>query len=243
MIRLKFVKDDLTAFLQPLRKISNLVTINCTGNKIWALLSSDDDTMIGYTEKICSEGTELVDCKINICDINKLLHLISLTIGKFIDLQVIDNYLQYSSGSVQFKLYMFDDLHIKTPTVSVEKIVNFSYDTYFSVDKQKFAEASKMAVYSSDVDKVYISTEDKAGVYFNFTDKARHNTDSIKILVSDKVGGTYMDKAAPINISNLLKLANSNNCTIKIKHSPCIVMFDNSADDHKLLYIITSLIQ
>ena len=73
------------------------------------------------------------------------------------------------------------------------------------------------------------------------TDRARHNTDNFTLTLQP---AKFDLKPTPVNFDNIRLLTNiSNNFAVKINTQFGVVVFDNSLNNIKLKYIISSLTQ
>ena len=73
------------------------------------------------------------------------------------------------------------------------------------------------------------------------TDRARHNTDNFTLTLQQ---ANFELKPTPINFDNIRLLTNiSNSFAVKINTQFGVVVFDNSLNNIKLKYIISSLTQ
>lgn len=229
--RNEFLQD----FLKPLQKISNQVTLSLRENKIEAIVSSEDNTLIAFFEFSCVN-----ELTANVClpSVSKLITALELIDNDNIELVLNQNSLEHKA-TPKFKYHLFDENYSKTSKLNSDKIKKFTYDVTFSLTKAVLQQLIKASQFAADTNKLYLVVDNKT-VYGELTDKTKE-CDSIQIPITNEITGTALHKEFPINFENIRSLSvKHDNIIVGINTAQSIISFDISKAQDKMLYIVTA---
>ena len=177
---------------------------------------------------------------INIPDLKKLSRVIDTIPSNDIEFKVNSNNLEYKGNGIKFKYHLFEEGFLSKPNLNLDKINSFEFDIKFSIDKNILNQIFKGSTFASETNKIYFYTEN-GQLMAELTDRARHNTDNFTLTLQQ---ANFELKPTPINFDNIRLLTNiSNSFAVKINTQFGVVVFDNSLNNIKLKYIISSLTQ
>ena len=115
-------------------------------------------------------------------------------------------------------------------------------NTSFILKNDQIKELIKGSVFSSDSNKIYVST-DSEGVYAELTDKTRNNIDTITLRISDSYDGDSIDSLPfSFEIFRLMEISNKD-ILVKINVKLGLVIFEILDNYNKMLYVMSSLIK
>lgn len=233
-----FVKN----FLLPISKISDSSILELKEETLSCKVCTPDNSVIFFTqypiESVIEENT-LLNCP----DIKKLTRAID-AIGKTeeINFEVENNNLSYKDKSIRFKYHLLEDGIIKQPKLNLQKLDETQFNTSFILKNDQIKELIKGSVFSSDSNKIYIST-DSEGVYAELTDKTRNNIDTITLRISDSYDGESVDSLPfSFEIFRLMEISNKD-ILVKINVKLGLVIFEILDNYNKMLYVMSSLIK
>lgn len=232
-----FVKN----FLSPISKISDSAIFEIK-DKHFSCLSCTADNSVIYHSKypvdIESEDNDVL----NLPDIKKMIRAIDAISSDDIDFTLENNNLTYKDKSIRFTYHLLEDGIIKKPRLNLQKLEDTEFETTFSLKGEQIRDLMKGAVFSSDSNKVYISSNED-GVYAELTDKTRKNIDTITLRLTDEFQGENIS-SLPINFE-VFRLIESGNkdLNVKINSKLGIVIFEVSNNYNKTLYIVSSLVK
>jgi len=230
-------RDEFLRFLDALSKINESCILRIKKDGISSLVSSTDSTLIlhaQYETECDFEDT------INIPDIKKLARVIDTINSKELEFDINSNNIEYKGNGVKFKYHLFDEGFLTEPNINLDKINAFDYDVSFSLSKQILTQIFKGSTFASNTNKIYFYTEND-NLMAELTDRARHNTDNFTLSI-DKAD--FELAPTPINFDNIRLLTNiSNTFDVNINTQYGVAIFNNSVNNIKLKYVLSSLTQ
>ena len=230
-------RDEFLKYLDSLSKINESAILTIKKDKIESLVASPDNTLILYSE--FNSKSDFED-SINIPDLKNLSRVIDTIPSSDIEFKVNSNNLEYKGNGIKFKYHLFEEGFLTKPNLNLDKINSFEFDIKFSLDKTLLNQIFKGSTFASETNKIYFYTED-GQLMAELTDRARHNTDNFTLTLQP---AKFDLKPTPVNFDNIRLLTNiSNNFAVKINTQFGVVVFDNSLNNIKLKYIISSLTQ
>lgn len=234
---LKLSRPEFIKFIDSFSKINDSFIAEVKEDSISVITSSSDNTLISYGDYKCQST---YSTNLNIPDCKKLVRVLDTINSDVIDLKINTNNLEYSSNSVKFKYHLFEDGFLQKPSLSLEKIKNFTFDITFSLTKQQLASIIKGSTFATETNKLYLYTEEDK-LIAELTDKARHNSDSYTMAL-----GTVDFKLQPVSLNfdnvRLLTLLNDV-ITVNINTKYGVIIIVTSNDTTKISYLISSLTQ
>lgn len=242
-MKITFNKNSfLNNLLTPVSKISDnlLLEFQQTKDSAWeakTLVSSSDNQTILMAKMDC-----LVDSPLQciIPDCKTFLRLFSGIEEDKITLEVDVNVIKYAHGAFSFKYHLLDESYIVSKkSISESKLNALTYDTEFTITRQKFAEIIKYNSIIPDAEKLYFVTKDST-VLFKISDEVKCNMNEIISSASDSFEGSPLTGSFPLNIKNIL-LFNFNSEEIKIKINQSLKVFRFDAPN--LSYIVSGLVK
>lgn len=242
-MKITFDKNSfLNNLLSPVSKLSdNLVLeFHNSPNKDWeakTIVSSSDNQTILMGKMSCTV-TEPLQCVIPDC--KTFLRLFSGIEEDQITLELDTNTIKYCNGPFSFKYHLLDESYIfNKKSISESKLNALTYDTEFTITKQKFSEIIKYNSIIPDAEKLYFVTKDSK-VLFKISDESKCNMNEIVSLASPSFIGDPLQGSFPLNIKNILLFTfNNEEINIKINQSLKIFRFDTS----HLSYIVSGLVK
>jgi len=230
-------RDEFLKYLDSLSKINESAILTIKKDKIESLVASPDNTLILYSEY--SSKSDFED-SINIPDLKKLARVIDTIPTNDIKFKVNSNNLEYKGNGIKFKYHLFEEGFLTKPNLNLDKINSFEFDIKFNLDKNLLNQIFKGSTFASETNKIYFYTENDQ-LMAELTDRARHNTDNFALTLQP---AKFELKPTPVNFDNIRLLTNvSDSFAVKINTQFGVVVFDNSLNNIKLKYIISSLTQ
>jgi hypothetical protein len=230
-------RDEFLKYLDSLSKINESAILTIKKDKIESLVASPDNTLILYSEY--SSKSDFED-SINIPDLKKLSRVIDTIPTSDIKFKVNSNNLEYKGNGIKFKYHLFEEGFLTKPNLNLDKINSFEFDIKFNLDKNILNQIFKGSTFASETNKIYFYTEN-GQLMTELTDRARHNTDNFALTLQP---AKFELKPTPVNFDNIRLLTNvSESFAVKINTQFGVVVFDNSLNNIKLKYIISSLTQ
>jgi hypothetical protein len=234
---LKLSRPEFIKFIDSFSKINDSFIAEVKEDSISVITSSSDNTLISYGDYKCKST---YSTNLNIPDCKKLVRVLDTINSDVIDLKINTNNLEYTSNSVKFKYHLFEDGFLQKPSLSLEKIKNFTFDITFSLTKQQLSSIIKGSTFATETNKLYLYTEEDK-LIAELTDKARHNSDSYTMAL-----GTVDFKLQPVSLNfdnvRLLTLLNDV-ITVNINTKYGVIIIVTSNDTTKISYLISSLTQ
>jgi len=234
-----FVND----FIGGLAKITDTGIIKLQDKKFSCLTATGDNTIIISSSFTLPDIDSDANITLNIPDLKKLHKLLSLLDSSNFTLKVDPNSISYTSDDIKFKMHLYDDGIISSPSVNVDKINSIPFSNSFTVSIDNIKSLAKSSFLLPDIQKTYFTFKD-GKVYGEITDKAQHNTDSFTRLLCDKIEGEEINKSLPVNIEvlRLLTSIQNDNITVKFSSQYGILTFDVHSDNLFMNYIVSGLI-
>lgn len=250
-MQIEINKDTFTGqFLSPISKIvgdddaNKGCVIDVTSDKITSLCNTKDGQIILYSNITMDTG--LVDnetAHLNVYDIRKFIKLLDCIPDETVKLQINSNHLAYKSPQINFKFHLMDDGVIRKSIVNIDKIEKLTFDSEFTLSKNKLDEIMKISSFTEDSNKLYMSC-DGTEVKGELTDKTKPNIDMVNIQLSSGFVGNGFNNL-PISLDVLRKLSGLKftDLNIKVNTQTKVLMMELSNNDCKLKYIATALVK
>jgi hypothetical protein len=242
-VKLTLDKDlFLHSFLNPVSKLCDQCIIGINAQNIYTLVNHQANDIILYAKlNYSSQITE--EIKLNIDDIKKLSNILDQINKNIIDLTINTNNIKYESKEFKFKLHVLEDGIIPKPTISIEKIENFGFDTSFLLTFDKLQAILKGSAFAKNSNKLYFFTKDNE-VYTELTDSAYQNIDSVILNIGDKYDGQEIKTPIPINLDVMRNFLNLKmDVLVKINLQYKVLIFEFIQDNVMLKYIVSSLVK
>jgi len=240
---LKIKNKDLfvKGFLSPISKISDSAVVEIIDNQFSCLVCTADNSVIyhsKYPVEIDSDENNIL----NFPDIKKMIRAIDAIADDDIVFTLENNNLSYKDKSLRFTYHLLEDGIVKKPKLNLQKLSETQFETSFTLKSDQIKDLVKGSVFSSDSNKVYISSNED-GVYAELTDKTRKNIDTITLRLTDTFEGDNVS-SLPINF-DIFRLMESGNkeLNVKINSKLGIVIFEVTNNYNKTLYIVSSLVK
>jgi hypothetical protein len=226
---------EFSSFLKSLLKINDSAIIVVGDNQMTSLVGTPDNVTVAYGILPCIATFKGF---LNISSISKLLKALDQINEESYNLNVSNNNIEYKSPSLRFKYHLLENGIISQPAINIKKVLEFAFNVNFKVDADKLVSIAKFSSFSSDSNKIYISS-DGFKVFAELTDKARDNVDSFEFEFSECA--TPFD-AVSLNVDFFRSLSFSNNSVIDIGMNTQmgVVSIDINNPTYKLKYITTS---
>ena len=234
-------KDDLlNGFLTPISKVADSAVLNVTTGKINALIATNDNTVIvnaNYSDENITANKTL-----NIPDIKKLCRIIQCIESSEFDLDISSNNISYNSESVRFKYHLYDDNIISVPKLNLAKIDKLDFDSAFTLSQASIISLIKGSTIATETNKIYISTKGNE-LFGELTDKARANTDSYGLRISDNFNGTQISKPIPLNfeIFRIISSMKFNSISGRLVSQMGVFTFDATSGCTETRFIVSAL--
>jgi len=148
------------------------------------------------------------------------------------------------AGDLKFKYHLLEDGILKVPSINIQKIKDLKFDTTFYLQKDNILQLLKASTFTTDTDKLYISTDDTK-VYGELTDKQQGNVDSFKQPISMSYDGLSIPTPISINFELIrvigsLRLNRECKTVVHINNENKVFIFDITCGDNKLQYITSA---
>ena len=225
------------SILIPASKLSDNLSLRVKESRIATLVTSGDNSVILQSSIPCDYDNEtpciIPDCK-------SFLRLFSGIGEESATLHVEENLISHKSKNFSFKYHLLDENYFGTKkTISEDKLDQLTFDTEFSVTKQKFSEILKYNSIIPDAEKLYFVTEGTK-VFAKLGDEQKSNTNEIVTEVNEGFEGKELLCSIPINIQNILLFSfSSDEITVKINHQLKVFKFESPS----LSYIVSGLVK
>ena len=236
----------VSKFLTPITKLSESACITIHRDKITSLTTNSDNSLILHLSHkqdnpSLSENDKIV---LNVPNISRFVNLFSCITDDSTELDYADNCVVCRSGDLKFRYHLLEDGILKVPTVNIQKIKELNFDTTFYLQKDNILQLLKASTFTTDTDKLYISTNDTK-VYGELTDKQQANVDSFQQPIAMSYSGTDISTPMSINFELIrvigsLRLNRDCKTVIHINNENSVFLFDITCGDNKLQYITSA---
>ena len=230
-------RPEFIKFIDSFSKINDSFIAEIKEDNISVITASPDNTLISYGSYKCSSN---YNTNLNIPDCKKLVRVLDTINSDAIELKINTNNIEYAGNNVKFKYHLFEDGFLNKPSLSLDKIKNFTFDVSFNITKQQLSAITKGSTFATETNKLYLYTEE-GKLIAELTDKARHNSDSYTMAL-----GEVEFKLAPVavnfdNIRLLTLLDDTVSVNINTKFGVVIIETKNNTTN--ISYLISSLTQ
>mgnify|MGYP003670732263 CR=1 FL=1 len=243
LISIQNRESFISKFLTPITKLSESACISVHPDKITSLTTNSDNSLILHvTHTQPSTVTDKVI--LNVPNISRFVNLFSCITSDESDLDFNENCVVCKAGDLKFKYHLLEDGILKVPSINIQKIKDLKFDTTFYLQKDNILQLLKASTFTTDTDKLYISTDDTK-VYGELTDKQQANVDSFKQPISMSYDGLSIPTPISINFELIrvigsLRLNRECKTVVHINNENKVFIFDITCGDNKLQYITSA---
>lgn len=227
-------------FLQPISKVSDSCCAVIESNKISAVVSSPDNSIIlnvKYTLDLESVSNETL----NIPDIKKLIRALDAIDEESISLKVDKNNISYKNNNISFKYHLLENGVINRPKINVEKINSVKIDTKFALTEKALSDIIKASTFSIESNKAYFYTNE-GKVFVELTDRARPNMDSFSTEASQEYTGSEIKSIClSLEVIRIISTNKVKQINCKINSELGIVIFEYGNNILNTQFIVSSL--
>ena len=239
------IKDKISFnkfFLTPISRISESAVLVADSSKLKCLSCTSDNSIIFYIENDIESDIE-EEIRLNCSDIKKLIKALDNIDSREVEFTIDGNNISYKDSKIRFKYHLLEDDIIKVPKINLSKLDDTAIYTNFSLGEDTIKELIKASVFSSDSNKLYLSSNEE-GVYGELTDKTRNNIDTITIKIAESYEGESI-KEIPLNfeIFRIICSSSFDEIKVKINNKIGLVIFELESNYNKMKYIMSSLIK
>ena len=234
--------DFIGKFLVPVSRIGNSAIFKLTQKGVSCLLAAADNTVILYAKYDQDMDIE-EEVSVNLPDLSRLTKILQCIDNDSIELSLQDNNIKYSSPSMRFTYHLLEDGIITSPSISVDKIKQITYDTSFTVPFSSLINLIKGSAFTVNINKLYISTKDDS-VYADIDDKQSYNVDNLSLKLCDSYTGVPIDTPLPISFETIRTLAGArcDNIDVLVNKELNVMMFKINIDNIAMTYIVSGLV-
>lgn len=234
-----FVHD----FIGGLARIADTGILKLKNKKFTCLTATGDNTIIVSSSYTLTNISDEVDITLNVPDFKKLHKLLSLLNFNNFIIGIHPNSISYTSDDIKFKMHLYDEGVLSSPSVNIEKINSIPFSNNFIITIDNIKNLAKSSFLLPDIQKIYFTFKD-GKVYGEITDKAQHNIDSYTKLLCDRVEGEPANRSLPVNIEvlRLLTSIKEDRAAVKFSSEFGILTFDVHSDKLLTKYIVSGLI-
>lgn len=237
-------KDNLiTKFLNPISNIGLLSVLTIDSGTITSLNKTPDNTIVLFAQMPYS-GEVSTKINLNVPDVKKLTKILETVDGNSIEFTINNNNLEYKSAHTKFKYHLLEDGIITIPSINLDKVNKFEWDTEFVITFDKFNTLHKSATFITDSNKIYFYTEN-GQIHAELNDHTRSNIDCYSTVIAEEYKGNAIDTPIPLSfdVFRMLYVLKNTNINVKVNTSKGVAIFDILGDGYKLQYITTALVK
>lgn len=237
-------KENLiNKFLNPISNISDLSVLTIDSNKITSLNKTADNNVVLFAQ-IPYTGDSNTKIDLNVPNIKKLIKILETIDGSNIEFTVNNNNLEYKSSHTKFKYHLLENGIITIPSINLNKVNSFEWDTEFVITYDKFTLLHKSATFITDSNKIYFYTEN-GQIHAELNDHTRSNIDCYSTIIAEGYKGKPIDIPIPLSfdVFRMLYVIKNTEIAVKVNSNKGVAIFDISGDGYKLQYITTALVK
>lgn len=238
-MKLTLNKNEFVNYLlNPVSKLADNLLLDFVENtKAKTIVSSADNSVILLGEIPCKTDNP-VKCVIPDC--KTFLRLFAGVEKNDVTLQVDSNAISYKDSSFSFKYHLLDESYIvNKKALNEEKLNQLSFDTHFTIGRQKLSEIIKFNSIVPDAEKLYFLTE-KQKIVAKLGDDQKANTNEIVTDVCEKFDGVSLSEPLPINIQNILLFSFiDEEVNVSINQTLKVFKFESA----RIKYIVSGLVK
>lgn len=230
----------LNNFLVPLSKVTDGTVLSVQNGVISSLIATNDNTVI-VNAKYTDESIQATKT-LNIPDIKKFCRILQCIDSNTFQLELNANSISYASNSVRFKYHLYDDNIIPVPKLDLAKIDKLEFDGNFTLSYNSIISLIKGSTIATDTNKIYL-TVSGSELFGELTDKARANTDSYGLMISDTYDGVQFSSAIPLNfeIFRIISSMKFNNIKGKLVSKMGVFTLDTTLGAADIRFIVSAL--
>ena len=180
--------------------------------------------------------------RLNIPDVKKFCRIIQCIDEKTFDLNISANNISYESNTVRFKYHLYDDNLIVIPKLNLAKLDKLDFDGEFTIAHSSVIALIKGSTIATDTNKIYLTIKDD-NLFGELTDRARANTDSYGLKLSDTYKGNKFGNAIPLNfeIFRIISSMKFNNINGRLVSSMGVITFGMQLGKANIRFILSAL--
>jgi len=237
-------KENLiNKFLNPISNISDLSVLTIDSNKITSLNKTADNNVVLFAE-IPYSGDSNTKIDLNIPNVKKLIKILETIDGSNVEFTINNNNLEYKSSHTKFKYHLLENGIITIPSINLNKVNSFEWDTEFIITYDKFTQLHKSSTFITDSNKIYFYAEN-GQIHDELNDHTRSNIDCYSTIIAEGYKGKPIDTPIPLSfdVFRMLYVVKNAEIAVKINSTKGVAIFDISGDGYKLQYITTALVK
>jgi len=237
-------KENLiNKFLNPISNISDLSVLTIDSNKITSLNKTADNNVVLFAE-IPYSGDSNTKIDLNIPNVKKLIKILETIDGSNVEFTINNNNLEYKSSHTKFKYHLLENGIITIPSINLNKVNSFEWDTEFIITYDKFTQLHKSSTFITDSNKIYFYAEN-GQIHAELNDHTRSNIDCYSTIIAEGYKGEPIDTPIPLSfdVFRMLYVVKNAEIAVKINSTKGVAIFDISGDGYKLQYITTALVK
>jgi len=237
-------KENLiNKFLNPISNISDLSVLTIDSNKITSLNKTADNNVVLFAE-IPYSGDSNTKIDLNIPNVKKLIKILETIDGSNVEFTINNNNLEYKSSHTKFKYHLLENGIITIPSINLNKVNSFEWDTEFIITYDKFTQLHKSSTFITDSNKIYFYAEN-GQIHAELNDHTRSNIDCYSTIIAEGYKGEPIDTPIPLSfdVFRMLYVVKNAEIAVKINSTKGVAIFDILGDGYKLQYITTALVK
>lgn len=228
-------------FLDQISKISDSAVITISEDKAKCLVCTPDNSVILSIEFPVEVKDSTISQVLNVGDIKKLIRAVDCIEKDTATFKLHNNNLSYKDNSIQFKFHFLENGIIPQPKINLDKLQSLQFDSTFIIKDKALNELIKASTFSSDTNKIYLSTEN-GKLKGNLTDKTRYNIDSFETLISDSFeGNDIQDLCLNFEVFRIISSGKFNELKCQISSKLGVVLFSFQNNIITTKYIVSAL--
>ena len=183
LINIQDRAELVSRFLSPIVKMSDSARVCVLKDRVTALVASADNSLILFAKSPQINNHITAPVNLNVPNVTRWVNLLSCLSYTSVGIEYNNNQIICKSGDLKFKYHLLDDDIIKIPGVNIDKIKQLDINTSFFMTKDTLTQLIKASSFTTDTDKLYISTKDSK-ILGELTDKQQANVDSFSRPIS-----------------------------------------------------------
>lgn len=228
-------------FLDQISKISDNTVIKISENLLECKTCTPDNSVILGLSFVVKTNNIKENFLLNVGDIKKLLKAFDCIEKEEITFTIENNNINYKDNSVKFKYHLLENGIINQPKINLDKLNQLNFESNFTVSDKALNEVVKASTFSTDSNKVYLTSNDKV-LKADLTDKARYNVDSFEINMSSDYSGAKIENLClNFEVFRILSTCKYNSLKSKIAPKLGVVLFEFENNIIKSKYVVSAL--
>jgi len=222
--------------LNPVSKLSDNLSLDVSPTEARAFVSTPDNSLILSVIIPCKTDTAF-KCVIPEC--KTFLRLLSGITKDSLLIDIQSNHILYKDDQISFKYHLLDESYIvNKKTISEQKLSSLSFDTKFTITKNKLSEIIKYNSIVPDAEKLYFFTDNNK-ICAKIGDEQKSSTNEITTEASSIFEGEPLLEMLPINIQSILLFAFSDEeITVQVNHKLKVFKFSGTLLNYYVMGLI-----